>query len=142
MNFAEAVAYHLAWKHGLRRILLGRERRRNPGRTEAVASEQCPLGIWIKAEAKQHLQEPLFDFIEEQHRLGHDLAIQMVLDKETVKAAIDEILQIGQFQICSRNLLEALEKLRRKHALSDFLLCVLPSGFHREDFAPDPDARG
>ncbi len=142
MEFAEAVAQHLAWKQRLRRILLGRERRRNPGRTEAIDCQQCPLDQWIKSETEKWAEEPLFKYAAEQHRLSHELAIQMVLDEAPAKTSMDMVFRIGQFQICSRNLLESLEKLRRKHSLSDVPLCVIPSGFPREEFPPVPDVRG
>lgn len=66
----------------------------------------------------------------------------MVLSDEQVRTSMDMVFQIGQFQICSRNLLETLEQLRRKHALSEAPLCPLPPGFPREDFPPAPDGQG
>jgi hypothetical protein len=141
MDFTEAVAQHLAWKQRLRRILLGRERRRNPTRTEAIDVQYCPLDQWIQTASAMHPQEQLFSTLEVQHRLSHDLAIQMVLGEEPASTSMDMVFLIGQFQICSRNLLEALEKLRRKYALSEVPLCVIPPGFPREDFPPVPDAR-
>ncbi len=142
MDFAEVVAQHLAWKQRLRRILLGRERRRQPERTEAIAGQLCPLDPWLKEELARHPQEPLLLYLDEQHRLSHDLAIQMVLEEAAARTSMDRVFQIGQFQNCSRNLLEALENLRRKYALSEVPLCVIPPGFPREEFPPVPDARG
>lgn len=139
MEFAEAISEHLAWKQRLRRILLGRERRRSPERTEAIDAHACPLDQWIQSAAAVYAREPLFQVIEEQHRITHDLAIQMVLDDESEKASMDMVFQIGQFHMSSRNLLESLEKLRRKYALSETPLCVIPSGFPREEFPPAPD---
>jgi hypothetical protein len=141
VEFAEAVAQHLAWKQRLRRILLGRERRRTVERTEAIACQHCPLDEWLRLEAENYAQIPLFQYVAEQHKLSHDLAIQMVLDDAPVKTSMDVIFQIGQFHICSKSLLESLEKLRRKLALSEEPLCVIPSGFPREEFPPVPDAR-
>jgi hypothetical protein len=139
VEFAEAISEHLAWKQRLRRILLGRERRRDPERTEAIECHDCPLDGWIQSVAAKFNQEPLFQVIDEQHRLTHDLAIQMVLNDEAEKTSMDMVFQIGQFHMCSRNLLESLEKLRRKHALSEEPLCMIPSGFPREDFPSIPD---
>jgi hypothetical protein len=141
VDFVEAVAQHLAWKQRLRRILLGRERRRKPERTEAIEAQCCPLDEWIKSAAKHYGQDMLFKNVEEQHRLSHELAIQMVLDEESAKTSMEMVFQIGKFHICSRNLLESLEQLRRKHALSEIPLCVIPSGFPREEFPPVLDAR-
>ncbi len=141
MDFALAISEHLAWKQRLRRILLGRERRRKPERTEAIEYHACPLDHWVRAAAEQFAQEPLFQIIDEQHRLTHDLAIRMVLDDESEKASMDMVFQIGQFHMSSRSLLEALEKLRRKYSLSEAPLCVIPSGFPREEFPPIPDVQ-
>ena len=142
MDFTEAVAQHMAWKQRLRRILLGRERRRKPERTEAIEVHACPLEEWLRLAAQQYGHEPLFKNVDEQHRLSHELAIQMVLDEEPTRASMEMVFQIGEFQICSKNLLESLEQLRRKHALSEVPLCVIPSGFPREEFPPVLDARG
>ena len=139
MDFSEAVAQHLAWQQRLRRILLGRERRRNPERTEAIHSQDCPLGAWLNSEAGNHGQEALFKYVEEQHKLSHELAIQMVLDEGCAGTSMEVILQIGQFHISSKNLLEALENLRRNLVLSEVPLCAAQSGFFRGEFPPAPD---
>ena len=136
MEFAEAVAQHLAWKQRLKRILLGRERRRKPERTEAIDAQSCPLEEWLRLAVHLYGQEELFKNVEEQHRLSHELAIQMVLDEEPAKASMEMVFQIGKFQICSKNLVESLEQLRRKYALSEIPLCVIPSGFPRQEFPP------
>lgn len=141
MDFATAVAQHLAWKQRLRRILLGRERRRKPERTEAIGYHHCPLDEWIRSATAIYGQLPLFDYVDEQHQLSHDLAIQMVRSEDPARTPMDAICHIGQFQICSKNLLEALEKLRRHLALSNVPLCVIPVGFPREEFPPVPDAQ-
>lgn len=141
MDFAEAVVQHQAWKQRLRRILLGRERRRDLQRTEAIECWECPLDQWIRSEAGHFDQDPLFRQVDEQHRLSHDLAIQMVLNEEDAKASMDMVFQTGQFNICSRTLLESLEKLRRNHRLSDAPLCEIPSGYPRDEFPPITDVR-
>ncbi len=142
MEFAVAISQHLAWKQRLRRILLGRERRKNPARTEAIESDTCELGQWITTAASTYAQEPLFRSIEEQHRLTHDLAIQMVLNDEIEKSSMDMVFQIGRFHMASRTLLESLEKLRRKYALDGEPLCAIPAGFPREEFPAIPEDRG
>jgi len=142
VDFAQAISQHQAWKQRLRRILLGRERRRRPERTEAVDPDQCPLHEWIIDNRDQYADEPLFESVDVLHRQSHELAIQMVLSDDLARTSMDMMFQIGQFHMCSRSLLEALEKLRRKHALSEAPLCVIPSGFPREEFSPFPDARG
>jgi hypothetical protein len=142
VDFPEAVSQHQAWKQRLRRILLGRERRRRPERTEATEPDRCPLEGWLLAHQGRLGGDPLFRYAEEQHRRSHELAIQMVLNDERTRASMDMVYQIGQFQICSRNLLETLEQLRRKHALSEAPLCPLPPGFPRDEFPPVPGAPG
>ncbi len=141
MGFEEAISEHMAWKQRLRRILLGRERRHIPERTEAIECAECPLELWTQSEASRFAEEPLFREVVEQHRLSHDLAIQMVLNDDSDKASMNMVFQIGQFHMASRNLLEALEKLRRKHGLSETPLCIIPSGFPRVEFPAGPDAR-
>jgi nucleotide-binding universal stress UspA family protein len=141
VTFDEAISEHIAWKQRLRRILLGRERRHIPERTEAIESQECPLGTWLHAEAPRLFQDPLFREVEHQHRLSHDLAIQLVLNDETDHVSMDVVFQIGQFQMASQNLLESLEKLRRKHGLSETPLCVIPSGHPRGDDHLPPDAQ-
>lgn len=139
MDFEEAISAHLAWKQRLRRILLGRERRRALGRTEAIESAQCPLERWFQATAPDLGEDPLFQEVVEQHRLSHDLAIQMVLNDDSDKASMGMVLQIGQFHMASRSLLEGLEGLRRKHGLSETPLCVIPPGYPRVEFPEPPD---
>jgi hypothetical protein len=137
MDYAQAVAQHLAWKQRLRRILFGRERRRQPGRTEAIEVHQCPLEQWLCANAERFARDPHFQRAQELHRQSHELAIQMVLSDEETKHSMDQVFQTGQFHICSGSLLEALESLRRNHALSEVPLCEIPALFPR---TPAPDA--
>ena len=131
MDFAEAVSQHQAWKQRLKRILLGRERRRDPGRTEAIECRHCPLDQWIRTVAAEFGEDPLLAEIEACHRASHELAIQMVREDAPDRDPMDIVFQIGRFNIVSRDLLEALEKLRRKRALSGSPLCVISPGFPR-----------
>jgi len=142
VDFAEAVSQHEAWKQRLRRILLGRERRRRPERTEAITSPTCPLNEWLLANRTRFAGDPLLHFAEEQHRQSHELAIQMVLCDEAARESMDMVFLIGQFHMCSRSLLETLEQLRRNRGLSEAPLCRIPLGFPREAFPPAPDAPG
>lgn len=141
MDFAEAVSQHLEWKQRLRRILLGRERRRDPGRTEAIECQACPLHQWLQHHASGLEKEPLFREIQESHRLSHDLAIRMVLNDDDEKDSLDMVFQIGQFHMCSRTLLEGLERLRQKYSLHQMPLCQAPPSYPRDEFPANPGGR-
>lgn len=141
MDFAAAVSHHLQWKQRLRRILLGRERRRSLERTEAIDCQACALAQWLRREAHRFQDEPIFREIEENHRLSHELAIRLVLAEDPDKNAMDVIFRIGQFHMCSRSLLEDLERLRRKFNLDPAPLCLVPSEYSREEFPPTPSVQ-
>lgn len=140
MDFANAVAEHMAWKQRLKRILLGRERRRSPERTEAISGQDCPLGGWLRSQAAAFSNDPVFSTVEELHGLVHELAIEMVLSDDRAMVSLEALFQTGRFQICSQQLLEALEELRRKFELSADPLCRIPPGYVREGLPPAPGA--
>jgi hypothetical protein len=141
VDFSDAVSQHLAWKHNLRRILLGRERRREPGRTEAVDGDHCPLGEWLREQDRQLEEDPLHQLVLEQHRVVHDLAIRMVTDPMREMGSLDMVFLTGEFQISSQSLLESLERLRRKYRLQEEPLCETPLTHPREGL-PSPDVPG
>ena len=137
MDFAEAVAQHQAWKQRLKRILLGRERRRDPARTEATGCQACALDRWLRLTAHS-IDDPLVRAIEEKHRTCHDLALQMV--RERAEEPLDAVFQTGRFGMASQELLELLELLRRRHGLGKAPLCEISPRYAREFSGPDAPA--
>lgn len=141
MEFQEAVDAHQAWKQRLKRILLGRERRRVPERTAAIRHADCPFHDWLAANAERFSGEPLFQTALDLHTRSHDMAIEMVLVEPEVRDTLDMVFRTGQFHMCSQSLLEALERLRKKYSLSATPLCPVP-GLPPEECPPIPADRG